>query len=304
MHHVWIAWTTAAEIAAVLVIAVVATRSATNRWVVGARTTGRELALVLALYAVWQRAHELAVTKVAGATDHALWLIDVEKHLHLPSELSLQKAVLPYSLLVQLLNGYYAVVHVPALIATLIWLFFWHRDSYPWVRNTLALATAACLLIQSIPMAPPRMFPQLGYVDTGLLYNQSVYGRGGSGISNQLAAMPSVHVAWAVVVTLAVLAVSTSRWRWLILLHPFLTVVAVTATANHWYLDGVVAAGLVGLGLALQWAATRALGWARRPAVATGRAVDDDEPRPGEPEGDEPRVGEPALVPQWGSVVR
>ena len=83
--------------------------------------------------------------------------------------------MLPHPWLVQAGNLYYAVVHVPALIAMLVWLFVRHRDRYPAVRNTLALLTGACLLIQLVPVMPPRLMSSLGFVDTGHLYGQSVY---------------------------------------------------------------------------------------------------------------------------------
>jgi len=262
----WIDWDVAAGISIVLGLAVVVARDVRGPWPIGLRATARELSLVLALYAVWQWAHGKAVTKVVGARDHAIWLYDLQHRLHIPDEIALQDAVLPHGWLVQLLNAYYALVHVPALIALLVWLFFRHRDRYPWVRNTLALLTAGCLFLQTIPMAPPRMFPELGFVDTGLLYDQSVYGRGGSGISNQLAAMPSVHVGWALLVGLAAIVISPSRWRWLALVHPVLTVVAVTGTANHWYGDGIVAGMILVVALAIVWATDRAAARRRAPA--------------------------------------
>ena len=253
----WIDWDVAAWIAFGLAAGVLITRGVTGLVAVGVRATARETSLVLALYAVWQRVHELTVTKTEGAMENARWIYDFQHTLHIPDELAMQKAVLPHPWLVQALNGYYAIVHVPALIALLIWLFFRHRDQYPWVRNALALTTAGCLVLHTIPVAPPRMFPELGFVDTGLLYDQSVYGRGGSGISSQVAAMASVHVGWALIVGLAAVVISKSRWRWLVLLHPVLTVVAVTATANHWYLDGIVAGMLLGLSLVLLWLVAR-----------------------------------------------
>ena len=64
------------------------------------------------------------------------------------------------------------------------------------MRTVLAWTTLCCLLIQLIPVAPPRMIPGIGIVDTGLRYNQSVYSHGLP--IDQLSAMPSVHVAWAV----------------------------------------------------------------------------------------------------------
>ena len=128
--------------------------------------------------------------------------------------------MLPHPWLVQAANVYYAVVHVPALIAMLIWLFVRHRDRYPAVRNTLALLTGACLLVQLVPVMPPRLMSSLGFVDTGHLYGQSVYTALGRGASDQLSAMPSLHVGWALLVGIVVVVASTSRWRWLVLAHP------------------------------------------------------------------------------------
>jgi len=59
-------------------------------------------------------------------------------------------------------------------------------------------------------------------------------------------------VAWALLVALGVIVFSTSRWRWWILAHPFLTVLAVVATANHWWLDGIVAAQLIGIAIVVE----------------------------------------------------
>jgi PAP2 superfamily len=137
----------------------------------------------------------------------------------------------------------------PALIIFLIWCFFRHREHYPSVRNTVAILTAACLLIQLIPVAPPRMFANLGFVDTALRYGQSVYGAVGSGFADQLSAMPSVHVGWAVLIAVFALRISRSPWRWLVLVHTTLTILVVTVTANHWWLDGVVAVMLLAMAI-------------------------------------------------------
>jgi hypothetical protein len=242
---VWLPWQDAAVAAVVLVAALLATRSLTGRAVDASRATAREVSVVLVLYAIWQCVHELAVTHTAGAQRHATWVWHLEQRLGLPSELAVQRQALHHRAVVEFLNGYYALVHVPALGILLVWLFFGHRDRYPPVRNVLAVLTGACLVIQTIPVAPPRLRPDLGFVDTGLLLKESVYGTGGSGISNQLAAMPSVHVAWALLVAVAAITIGRSRWRWLVLAHPVLTVWAVVATGNHWWLDGIVSAGLL-----------------------------------------------------------
>jgi hypothetical protein len=249
---VWIAWNTATLWALALVAFVWAVRGAARPWLVATATAARELALVLGLYAVWRFVHRLTIRQVHGAEEHGRWVWHVQRWLHLPSEASLQHLVLPHGWLVQFFNGYYALAHGPALIIGLVWLFARHRDRYPVIRNSVAIVTGLCLVIRLFPVAPPRLLPDLGFVDTALVYKQSVYGAGAGGMSNQLAAMPSIHVAWALVVAVAVLTASRSRWRWLVLLHLVLTVLAVTVTANHWWLDGIVAAALLWGAMAVQ----------------------------------------------------
>jgi hypothetical protein len=123
------------------------------------------------------------------------------------------------------------------MLTFLIWLFVRHRDQYRPVRQVMAWTTLGCLLVQLVPVAPPRMLP--GFVDTGLLTHQSVYSNGLA--IDQLSAMPSVHVAWAVIVGYYAWRISPSRWRWLGPAHTVTTILVVVTTANHWWLDGIVA---------------------------------------------------------------
>lgn len=214
----------------------------------------REAALVSVLYGIWQLAHNEAITHVAGGTEHGRQIWDLERFLHLPSERSVQQLFLPHHLVVQFSNLYYESIHFPATIMLLAWLFIWHRDRYKPVRTTLALTTAMSLFIELIPVAPPRLIPSFGMVDTALAYGQSVYGANGGGIADQLGAMPSVHVLWCVLVGATVIRVSTSRWRWLVLLHTVGTILIVVLTANHYWMDGIVAVGLIGIAVLLQTA--------------------------------------------------
>jgi len=168
-----------------------------------------------------------------------LW--DLERALLLPNELDWQNALVPHSFWTQAANIYYAGAHVPAMGIFLVWLFARHRDGYSSWRNTLALVTGMCLVIQLVPVAPPRLTDTTGMIDTGLAYGQSVYGTLGYGIAGQLQAMPSIHVAWAALIAWATLVESTDRWRWLGPAHFALTFVVVAVTGNHYWLDGIVA---------------------------------------------------------------
>lgn len=202
----------------------------------------REATLISGLYALWQLAGTLSVLGTSGALARGRWLERTERAWHLPSELSVQKLITGNSVLTQAANVYYATMHFGVLFVFLAWLFFRHRDRYRPIRRVLAYSTLACLLIQLIPVAPPRLLP--GYVDTAMQYHQSVYSLGFD--ADQLSAMPSVHVAWAALIGVAVALVGSGPWRWLGAAHAGLTVFVVVATANHFWLDGIVGVAVVG----------------------------------------------------------
>jgi len=204
-----------------------------------------EAALLFGLYGLWQFAGSFTVMSPDGALPRARWLWHAERLMFLPSETSVQRLFLPHPLLVQAFNLYYDILHFPVLGVCLVWLYVRHRDRYPSIRTTVVLFTMISLLIQFIPVAPPRMLPATGMVDTAVRYGQSVYSWKGGFDADQLSAMPSVHVGWALIVAIAVITVSRSRWRWLAAGYPVLTTLAVVVTANHFWLDGVVAAVLV-----------------------------------------------------------
>jgi hypothetical protein len=252
-----------------------------------ARTTGRsaswalwggvawESALLFLLYGLWQFAGSFTVMGTSGALPRARWLWDAERTLYLPSETALQRLILGHPLLVQACNYYYDILHFPLLGACLIWLYARHRESYPRIRTTVALFTGISLLIQLIPVAPPRLLPSTGMVDTAVQYGQSVYSWGGGFDADEFSAMPSVHVGWALIVAIAVITVSRSRWRWLAAGYPVLTLLVVVVTANHFWLDGIAAGFLVALVLVVQ----RATGGLRSGKSSEGPQV---RPVPGE----------------------
>ena len=253
----WLPWKAALALAAALAIVpflvvIGLFAKPRHRGVQYALGFARETAVVLGLYALWQFAGTLSLLHVTGAVARGRWIYELQQDLHLPSELTVQHAVLKSSVVVQALNIFYATFHFPGMIAFLIWVFVRHRDRYPQVRNTMVLVTGAALAIQLIPCAPPRLTPGLGFVDTPALFHQSVYARVGTPGPDQLSAMPSVHVAWSVLVALGVIVFSTSRLRWWIVAHPMLTVLAVVATGNHWWFDGIVAVWLIGLAIVVE----------------------------------------------------
>ena len=207
----------------------------------------REVALVGGLFALYNIVRLLAAQRVSGAFDNADQLLRVERWLNLPSEQTFQALALNTSDVILAANGYYASVHFPLTFLFLLWLFLRRPSDYIWARRSLVLASAVALLVQVFwPLAPPRMLGELGFVDTALAYGQSVYGAvGENALSNQFAAMPSLHVGWALLVAIVCIRCLESPWRWLWALHPVLTTLVVVVTANHYWLDGALGALLV-----------------------------------------------------------
>jgi hypothetical protein len=232
----------------------------------------REAGVMTGLFAFWQFAGSLSAPAAGPALARAAWIWHAERRAGLPAETGLQRAFLPHPLLVQVCNLYYAALHFLVLIACLLWVFLRHRGAYPRVRAMVVLLTAACLVVQLAPVAPPRLLPGDGMVDTAARYGQSVYSTTAGLHPDQLSAMPSIHVGWALLVAVVVVQVSRRRWRWLALLYPALTTLVVVVTANHFWLDGIVAALLLAAVLLVQSAA-RAAFPALRAVAGGGRAV-------------------------------
>jgi hypothetical protein len=270
-------WQHAAELAGTLAVAAAALRAVPHRWFRWTAPFALEAAILALLYSVWQLAGTVSITGTADAYRRAVWIAHFERDVGLPSERTMQDLILGHPLLVQAANLYYATMHFPMLFAFLIWLFLRHRDRYRPIRTTLAWTTLLCLLVQLMPVAPPRMLA--GYVDTAMVYHQSVYQLGIP--ADQLSAMPSVHVAWAVLIGWYVWRVSPSRWHWIGAVHAVLTVFVVVATANHWWLDGIVATVLLAgcawarFGVAAGWHALR-----RTPAQPTALPGGDEVAQP------------------------
>ncbi|MFG2352984.1 phosphatase PAP2 family protein [Streptomyces sp. NPDC048521] len=213
----------------------------------------REFLLVAGLFLVYKLGRQLATGHTGDAFRNAHHVWHLERAVHLPDEVSVQSALLHGEALVHLANTYYATVHFPATLAFLVWMYLRRPAHYVWARRVLAaLTTAALVLPFTFPLAPPRMLTGTGLVDTARMYGPSVYGPPSSDhLSNQFAAMPSLHFGWALMVAIGLMAATRSRWRGLWLAHPVITLLVIVGTANHYWLDAIVATAMLGLALAV-----------------------------------------------------
>lgn len=215
----------------------------------------RELLLVAGFFTVYKAGRLLSTDRAGEAFRNAARIWDAERALHLPGEGAVQRLLLHGDdALVHTANTYYAGVHFPATALFLIWLYLRRPGHYLWTRRVLAALTGAALVLHlAFPLAPPRMLPAARLVDTGQVYGPTVYRAAPDAdtLANQFAAMPSLHFGWALMLALGMIAATRSPWRALWLLHPLLTLLVIVGTANHYWLDAVVAAVLLGVALLL-----------------------------------------------------
>ena len=193
----------------------------------------------------------LAPLRVHVAIAHARDVLNLEQTLHLDPERTLDRWLAAHHTLGLVISDYYDNAHFVVTLGLLGWLWWRRADVYRPLRNSLVLVNAlAFVVFWRYPVAPPRMLP--GFTDVVASTHAIGSWHTGSLAShaNELAAMPSLHIAWAVWCAIAVWAISTRLWvRAIALLYPCLTALAVLATGNHFLLD--IVGGLLTIALAV-----------------------------------------------------
>lgn len=194
-----------------------------------------EIAVVALLVFVYDRIRDIAATRSGLAYDNARQILDVERLLHLDPERALNVWLTGHDRLGWLTSWYYQSMHLSVTLAVLVFIYLKRSVVYRQARNALVLVNGIGLLVFWLyPVAPPRFFP--GYVDTGVVTGVTAHVSELS--ANLYAAMPSLHIGWAVWVVLHVWAVEAGRTlKTIVATHLAVTTVIVLATANHYLID-------------------------------------------------------------------
>jgi hypothetical protein len=209
-----------------------------------------EAVLMVGLYFLYKLVRLSARDQAADAYQNALAVVDFERALNFFTEPDLQRLVVNHPTLAKALNTYYVGAHFPVTIACLAWLYVRRPLGYLTTRRILIVTSAAAMVIHVLyPLAPPRMLPGYGFVDVGQIFGPSAYGPNAlfGGIANEFAAMPSLHFGWAIIMAVAIIRYARSPIRWIIVAHPMLTTAAIVMTANHYWLDALVAGAVIAL---------------------------------------------------------
>lgn len=240
----------------------------------------KEAIYVLLFYGVYSVVRNKFGSAGGGGAEHAFNnakdIIQVERWLGSFHEETIQEWFLGAKWFIQFWNLFYGTFHFVVTTFCIFWLFRRFPERYVKFRTTLAVTTALALIgFATYPLMPPRLLPRAyGFIDTLKDYGGLWSFDSGAmqKVSNQYAAMPSLHFAWST--WSAMVLVPTMRRRWLKVLcaiYPLLTLFAVVVTGNHFWLDAAGGVLILALGyLAGSW-------WARRQGSEDRvAAVDDD----------------------------
>ncbi|MFD9793963.1 phosphatase PAP2 family protein [Streptomyces sp. NPDC059070] len=202
-----------------------------------------EILLIAVSYWLYSLIRNAVPEQKSQALDNADWIWSVERHLGIAVERSVNHGVNSVTWLITGMNYYYATLHFIVTIGVLVWLFRSHPGRYAASRLILFATTGVALVgYYFYPLAPPRLMNNGGFIDTVLVHQ--TWGSMASGdlknMSNQYAAMPSMHIGWSLWCGLTIFALAKAPWaRILGLLYPVATLVVIVSTANHFWLDAV-----------------------------------------------------------------
>jgi membrane-associated phospholipid phosphatase len=213
-----------------------------------------ELVLVALAFLLYFVVRANVIDRPEVALNNARDVVDVERALGIFAEASWQRSILDSDLLVRLCNFVYFWLDFPLIAALGLWLYARRRPQYTFTRDAILFSGALALIAYILfPVAPPRLLPEAGLIDTLQVFNNASYqAQSTEFFVNPYAAMPSLHVGWAVLVaTGMVLAFPRNR---LVLILAVAHVLAQSSstvfTGNHFFLDGagglaVASGGLV-----------------------------------------------------------
>jgi PAP2 superfamily len=217
----------------------------------------QELLLIGVGYYLYREARNLVPDQPGIAYRHGRSVQWLQDKLHFNFELSVNHFVARNEWLAQAMDYYYATLHFVITIAVLVWLYVARKRMYRGMRTALFATTLIGLVgFYLYPLAPPRLLPGYGYIDTLAKYHTwgSLADPNVAEHTNQFAAMPSLHIGWALWCAIAVFYLAKPLWlRVLAVLYPLATVMVIVGTANHFVIDAVGGLVVVAAGFGVQW---------------------------------------------------
>ena len=233
----------------------------------------RQIVLFCGAYWLYRIARGMVDSRAAEAFDNARAVIDVERGLGLFFEPAVHAWATSHALIIDASSWMYLNSHFVVTTFALAWIYLRRNEHFYFVRNMFMVSMCIALVgYVALPTAPPRFMPEWGFSDSVAAFT-GVKADSGSAdlLFNPFAAVPSMHVAFALMLGVAMARLARRRWAQVLwLAYPPVVSFVVVVTANHWWIDGFLGA-VVALVSAVcahgVFARARPAAWAWKPAL-------------------------------------
>ena len=225
-------------------------------WTLADRAGIQEIVLVVAAFLVYFYIRGLVVGRADEAIARGIDLIELEQNLGFYWELEMQSWILDHYWAIKVMNWVYFWGHMPLVILFAFWLYIWHRRAYRLSRNAFLASGAIGVVMYALwPVAPPRLIPDAGFIDTMALYDRVGYNaQETEAFVNPYAALPSLHFGWSLLLGFVVFRVTRfPPLKVLAVVWPVAMFFAIVMTGNHFIIDAIAGAAVsfLGFGIAL-----------------------------------------------------
>jgi hypothetical protein len=238
----------------------------------GAMDLLRQIMLFCGAYWLYRLARGLAYDQTVAAFQHAHDIVHLERSTHLLIEQSVQAWAIGSGFLDGLASWTYLNSHFVITTCTLAFVYLFRNEHFYFVRNMFMVAMGLALVGYVLyPTAPPRMLPELGFTDSVSDFT-GVSESSVDALFNPFAAVPSMHVCFALMLSVPMVRMARHRWAkalWMVY-APVVTFVVI-ATGNHWVFDAIAGGAVAGVSaIAAQtlFARARPQAWAWEPGLA------------------------------------
>jgi hypothetical protein len=220
----------------------------------GVRDAVKQLLILFSAFVAYDMIRVSALGREVDAIRHSEALVHLERALHIFWEPAMQAAALDTTASIDTLNWVYSRVHLPAIAITLGWIYLRHFPEWRLYRNAFLLMNFIGVTVFALlPLAPPRLVVESTMIDTKYLVSgHEVHSGVLSFVTNPYAAMPSLHLGFALFTSLALWNLARGRAaRICAVVYAFVILVSIVTTGNHYLLDGLAGAATLALAFAL-----------------------------------------------------